>query len=213
VTGRGTNLPFLSYAAPRHFEKGCPLSSRPLHLARVAAIWAVALASAPVAAEVEKIMQTCDGKLCAFFRASFVPPDGWIEDKENSRKMGALIFVPRGQTFHSADAIIYATARFNRDKKPITDFIEQDQARWRDKAKDVKVTGLPQVERANGKEAFRYFQFEAPSMKSQPFERVATVADGDTDGNAFVVGLVLSAKSAKALSAAEPAYLAMLKAY
>jgi hypothetical protein len=190
------------------------VSLRLLRFAPAAAMWVAALASAPAAAEVEKIMQVCDGnKLCAFFRASFVPPDGWIEDKESTRKMGAVIFVPRGQTFHSAGAIIYATARFNRDKKPITDFIEQDQARWREKAKDVKITGLPQVARANGNEAFRHFQFEAPSMKSQPFERVATVADSDKDGNAFVVGLVLSAKSEKALSAAEPAYLAMLKAY
>jgi len=188
------------------------VSSRWLHLALVAAAVA-ALAPVPAAAEVEKIMQVCDGKLCPFFRASFAPPKGWIEDQENSRKMGIVIFVPRGQTFHSAGAIIYATARFNRDKKPIADFIEQDQARWREKAKDVKITGLPQVERANGKEAFRYFEFEAPSMKAQPFERVATVSDNDNDGNTFVVGLVLTAKSAKALSAAEPAYLAMLKAY
>jgi len=178
-----------------------------------AALVMATFAAAPAAAEVEKILLPCDGKLCPFFRASFVPPDGWIEDKENSRKMGIVIFVPRGQTFHSAGAIIYATARFNRDKKPITDFIEQDQARWREKAKDVKITSLAQVERANGREAFRHFQFEAPSMKQQPFERVATVGDSDNDGNAFIVGLVLTAKSAKALSAAEPVYLAMLTAY
>src|SRR5262245_908756 len=117
----------------------------PACLLRVAAAIVAILAVAPARAEVEKIMQVCDGKLCPFFRASFTSPDGWVEDKENSRKMGVVIFVPRGQTFHSAGAIIYATARFNRDKKPITDFIEQDQARWREKAKDVKITGLAQV--------------------------------------------------------------------
>jgi len=187
------------------------MSARLLSLGATLAM--ATLAPAPAAAEVEKIMLMCDGKLCPFFRASFATPDGWVEDKENTRKMGVVIFVPRGQTFHSAGAIIYATARFNRDKKPITDFIEQDQARWREKAKDVKITGLPPVERANGKEAFRHFQFEAPSMKAQPFERVATMSDSDKDGNAFIVGLVLTAKSAKALSAAEPTYVAMLKAY
>ena len=174
---------------------------------------AVAQAIMPAAAEVEKLMLVCDGKLCPFFRASFAPPAGWVEDEQNGRKMGAVIFVPRGQTFHSAGAIIYATARFNRDKKPIADFIEQDQARWRQKAGDVKITRLADVARAGGKDSFQYFQFEAPSMKAQPFERVATTSDNDKEGNAFVVGLVLTAKSMKALNAAEPAYLAMLKAY
>jgi hypothetical protein len=179
----------------------------------VFAIVVAAVAAVPACAEVEKIMLVCDGKLCPSFRASVAPPDGWVEDKETSRKMGAVIFLPRGQTFHSAGAIMYATARFNRDKRPVTDFIEQDQTRWREKAGDVKITRLPDVVRANGKDAFVYFQFVAPSMKAQPFERVATVSDSDKDGNAFVVGLVLTAKSQKALAAAEPAYLAMLKAY
>ena len=39
------------------------------------------------------------------------------------------------------------------------------------------------------------------------------VIDSDKDGNAFVVGLVLTAKSLKALNAAEAPHLAMLKAY
>ena len=39
------------------------------------------------------------------------------------------------------------------------------------------------------------------------------VIDSDKDGNAFVIGLVLTAKSLKALNAAEAPYLAMLKAY
>ena len=69
-------------------------------LAAAAAMW-VAMFAAPAPAEVEKILLPCDGRMCPFFRASFVPPDGWVEDKENSRKRGALIFVPRGQTFNS----------------------------------------------------------------------------------------------------------------
>jgi hypothetical protein len=136
-----------------------------------------------------------------------------VEDKENGQRMRLLIFVPRGQTFHSAGAIIYATARPNPDKKPVDEFIERDQARWRERAPDVKIKRLADAARANGKDAFQHFQFEAPSMKAQPFERVATVGDSDKDGNAFIIGLVLTAKSAKALSAAESAYLAMLKAY
>ena len=52
-----------------------------------------------------------------------------------------------------------------------------------------------------------------PSRKAQPFERVATSGDVDKDGNAFLVGVVLTATSMKALKAAEPAYLTILKGY
>jgi len=168
---------------------------------------------APAAAEIEKIMRVCDGKLCPFFKTSFAVPKGWVEDKENGQRLNLLIFVPRGQTFHSAGAIIYATARFNPDKKPIETFIEDDQARWRQKARDVKITRLDDVARTKGQESFRHFQYVAPSLKAQPFERVASTSDSDKDGNAYLVGLVLTAKSQKALTAAEPAFLAMLKGY
>jgi hypothetical protein len=52
-----------------------------------------------------------------------------------------------------------------------------------------------------------------PGWKAQPFERVATTADVDKDGNVFLVGVVLTATSMRALRAAEPAYLAILKGY
>ena len=52
-----------------------------------------------------------------------------------------------------------------------------------------------------------------PSRKAQPFERVATTGDVDNDGNTFLVGIVLTAISMKALKVAEPAYLAILNGY
>jgi hypothetical protein len=182
-------------------------------LAIAAAAAAAAFAVLPARAEVEKIMLVCDGKLCPLFRASFAPPPGWVEDKENGQRLRLVIFVPKNQTFRSAGAIIYATARSNPDKAPVAEFVDKDHARWRERAPDVKIKRLADVARTSGKDAFQHHQFEAPSMKAQAFERVATVGDSDQDGNAFVVGLVLTAKSARALSAAEPAYLAMLKAY
>jgi len=179
----------------------------------IAAASVLAIAGSPAAAEIEKIMRVCDGKLCPFFKTSFTPRDGWVEDKENGQRLNILGFVPRGQTFHSAGAIIYATARFNPDKKPVDAFIETDQANWRQKARDVTITRRDDVARANGKEPFRNFQYVAPSLKAQPFERVATTSDTDKDGNAYVVGLILTAKSEKALTAAEPTFLGMLKAF
>ena len=39
------------------------------------------LMATPAAATIEKIMNQCHGKLCPFFRASIVIPDGWVEDQ------------------------------------------------------------------------------------------------------------------------------------
>jgi hypothetical protein len=50
-----------------------------------AVIFAGLLATAPAGATIEKIMNQCDGKLCPFFRASIVIPDGWVEDKGATR--------------------------------------------------------------------------------------------------------------------------------
>jgi hypothetical protein len=52
-----------------------------------------------------------------------------------------------------------------------------------------------------------------PSRRGQPFERVATTADTDKDGNPFLVGVVLTAVSRKGLLDAAQAYLSVLKAY
>ena len=77
----------------------------------------------------------------------------------------------------------------------------------------MKIERLPDVARAASQEPFLQYQFEMPSRKAQPFERVAATSDVDKDGNAFLVGVVLTATSMKALKAAEPAYLTILKGY
>jgi len=77
----------------------------------------------------------------------------------------------------------------------------------------VKISRLDAVARAGGGEVFRHYQYEAPSLKVQPFERMAATSDGDKDGNTFIVALVLTARSLKDLERAEAVYLAMLKAY
>src|SRR5262245_16991011 len=171
-----------------------------LHFGAAAAIVLAALVAAPGHAEVKKLMLVCDGRLCPFYRASFAPPPGWVEDRENGERMRLLILVPRGQTFQTAGAVIYAMARPNPDKNTMAELIDRDHARWRERAPDVKIKRLSDVVRANGKDPFWHHQFEAPSMKAQALERVATTSDVDGDGNAFIVGLVLTAKSAKALN-------------
>jgi hypothetical protein len=179
----------------------------------VAVFIAVFAVGPPAKSEIEKFMRDCGGKLCLNYRASVAVPEGWQEDRASSRAMNVQIFVPKGKTFDNTGAVIYTTVKFNADKAPIATLVAEDHANWRKKARDVKIEHLPDVARAAGGEPFLQYQFEMPSRKAQPFERVATTGDVDKDGNAFLVAVVLTAISMKALKAAEPAYLMILKGY
>jgi hypothetical protein len=179
----------------------------------VAAVAALSLLAAPAKAEIEKFMNDCDGKLCAFFRASLTIPEGWVEDKEASSALGVQMLLPKGQAFENAPAKIYALVRYNKAKQPLSTFKQAAYRDWHERSKKAKVAKLPDVARANGKPAFERHQFEAPELSEQGFEEVALGADGDKDGNDFVITLCLSANTREAFKAAEPAYLSILKAY
>jgi hypothetical protein len=173
----------------------------------------LSLLAAPATAEIEKFMRQCDGKLCPSFRASITIPDGWVEDKEASRELGVQMLLPKGQAFDAAPAKIYAQVRYNKDKQPVSAIARDTYRDWRERSKKAKVAKLPDVARQNGRPAFERHQFEAPELSEQGFEETALAADGDKDGNAFIVVLCLSANTREAFKAAEAAYLSILKAY
>jgi hypothetical protein len=170
-------------------------------------------ASTPAVATIEKIMNQCNGKLCPFFRASIVIPDGWVEDRDATRYFNSQFLLPKGTDFEKAAAKIYVAIKFNRKKQPISDFMPENIADWRSRAKDTKITDLEDLPRGDGKVAFVRHQFEAGSLHEQGYELQAVTTDSDNDGNEFLVTITLSANSRKALKAAEPAYLAILAKY
>jgi len=174
---------------------------------------AVLVATTPAGAMIEKIMNQCNGKLCPFFRASIVIPDGWVEDRESTRYFNSQFLLPKGVDFEKAAAKIYIAVKYNRHKQPISDFMPENIADWHSRAKDAKVTDLDDLPRGDGKVAFVRHQFEAGSLHEQGYELQAVTTDIDNDGNAFLVTITLSANSQKALKAAEPAYLAILSKY
>ncbi len=174
-------------------------------------------AAAPARAGVEKFMRRCSdprkSTLCPFFRPSVAVPDGWVEDKAATRRFDAVIIVPKGVAFNDAQAVIYAIAVYNRDKEPLAKFLPDAVADWKDRAKDARISDLPDLPRGSGKPAFVRRAFEGPGLKEQGFELQAVTVDGDNDGNEFIVTITLSANSREALQAAEPAYLAILGQY
>jgi len=171
------------------------------------------LAAAPATADIEKFMQHCDGKLCAFFRASIMIPEDWVEDKEATDYFKAQMLLPKGVDFEKAPTKIYVVVRYNRNKQPISDFLPDNIKDWRSRAKDAKITKLEDLRRGDGKPPFQRHQFEARSLKEQGYELQSVTADSDKDGNQFIVTITLSANSRDAFKAAEPAYLAILSKY
>jgi hypothetical protein len=168
-------------------------------------VFAGLLAASASKAEIEKFMQQCDG-------ASIAIPEGWIEDKEASNYFKAQMLLPKGLDFEKAPAKIYAIVRYNRDKKPISDFLSDSMKDWKSRAKDATISKLDDLPRGDRPPFLRH-TFEARSLKEQGYELQAVTTDGDKDGNQFVVTITLSANSEAALKAAEPAYLAILAKY
>jgi len=188
---------------------------RLISLARTCAVMALAaiFAVTPAKATIEKIMNQCDGKLCPFFRASIVIPDGWVEDKGATRHFNSQFLLPRDVDFDKSVVKIYVAVVYNRKKQPISDFMPDQLAEWRSRAKGAKITDLDDLPRGDGKPAFVRHQFEATSLREQGYELQAVTTDGDTDGNEFIVTIMLSANSAKALQSASAAYQAILSKY
>jgi hypothetical protein len=179
----------------------------------VAALAALSLLAAPASAEIEKFMRDCDMKLCVFYRASITVPEGWVEDKEASNALGVQMLLPKGVDFEKAPAKIYALVRYNKDKQPVSTIAKDTYRDWRERSKKAKVAKLANVARQNGKPAFELHRFEAPELSEQGNELTALAADGDKDGNAFVVVLCLSANTLESFKAAEAAYMSILQAY
>jgi hypothetical protein len=186
---------------------------RALVLVCAGGLFAGLMATSPAGATIEKFMNQCDGKMCAFFRASIAIPDGWVEDKEATRYFNSQFLLPKGVDFEKAPAKIYIAVKYNRKKQPIAAFMPENIADWHSRAKDAKITDLDDLPRGNGKSAFVRHRFEAGSLHEQGYELQAVTTDSDKDGNEFFVTVTLSANSRGAEKAAEPAYLAILSEY
>lgn len=169
-------------------------------------------AKGPAHAEVEKFMRMCEGKLCPSYRVKFTPPPGWEEDTAATREQQFQVFVPRGGSFHSSPAIIYIRVNYNHDKKTVAQFIDMVQGWWRERVPDTKITRIDAVERDNGKPPYQIYLFENASQPRQAFELVGYGEDGDKDGNAYILSIVMTAASKKAIDDAEAGFRAALKA-
>ena len=113
------------------------------------------LFAAPSAAEVEKFMRTSSVGLQPYFRLKFTPPQGWVQDDEATRENDTAIYVPKGEDYNSAPALMYIRVSYNSDKRSLAKFIEVAHERWRDAVKDTKIEQRAGEQRASGQPDFR----------------------------------------------------------
>jgi hypothetical protein len=205
--------------SPRAAGRGGIAASRasfPLFLGNALLTAALIVAHAAAArAEVQKFLSMCPGqKLCPSYQLVLTPPDGWVVDSKASDENKVQIMVPKGQTFASAEPLIYVQVFYQADKtQPLADFARVSNARWLAANPKAKITELPAVERTNGKPAFLRFAFDNPGKAQQAYEVGALGVDSDKDGNGFVLDVVMSGNSKAALDRADAAYSAFLKAH
>jgi hypothetical protein len=156
----------------------------------------------PAKAEVDKILHVCDRqeRMCPEFRPRVNAPDGWARDEAASLKYGASMFVPNGKTFGSAEAIIYAEGRYNKNRTELVQWVASSDRDWAtDSGKHAKITSLP-----SASPDVIIHRYDNPSLKDQPFEVIAHYVDVDRDGNSYVVRLAVSGKNERAVLAAVP---------
>ncbi len=184
----------------------------------VAAVAAL-LAAAPAKADIRKIVHLCgeqgaQARLCPSFELALTPPAGWVQDKAATRANGVQVLVPQGRTFGNAEALIYVrvSLRENREQ-PLAEFVRVSQQRWRNAVPDTRIAGLADAARGAGKPPFLVFAYENPSRPQQAHERVAFGLDSDGDGNSYVLTVVMTGRSQKALERADAPYKAFLRAH
>lgn len=165
-------------------------------------------------AEVEKFLNPCGNQqMCASYELVLTPPDGWVLDKDATAKTKVQIIVPKGKTFATAEPLIYVQVFYHRDKsETLADFAHASNARWLTANPSAKISAMPSVDRANGKPGFLRFAFENPKKPQQAYEVGAFGVDSDKDGNEFVLDVVMSGSSKRALDRADGDYVAFLKA-
>ena len=163
-----------------------------------------------------EISQSCGGqKLCASYALVLTPPDGWVVDAKATGENKVQIMVPKGQSFATAEPLIYVQVFYQPDKQQtLADFARVEQcalARRQCQGEDHRAAG-GRAQQTASRPSLR-FAFENPGKAQQAYEVGALGIDSDKDGNDFVLDVVMSGNSKEALDRADAAYTAFLKAH
>src|SRR5262249_11557401 len=164
--------------------------------------------------EVLKSLNSCGQQLCASYQLALTPPEGWVVDAKASSENKVQIMVPKGQSFATAEPLIYVQVFYHADKQQtLADIARASTARWLAANTGPMFSDFRGVVRASGTPPFLRFAFENPGKAQQAYEIGAFGTDSDKDGNEFVLDVVMTGNSKQALERADAAYVTFLKAH
>lgn len=191
-----------------------PTRRRATRLILSAAIALTAFVTVPGAqAGVRKVMEICEGGLCPVFLPELPVPDGWQVDDDASKANGLVVLVPAGFRFGNADAVIYARAFYNVQKRTIESRVEESNQRWLGAVKDARIERLTDIAAKQKRVPFQLYRYSNPSTAQQSAEIVAFGEDTDKEGNPYGVQMVITAMSEAQLDRHKAVFLDLLKAY
>ena len=159
-------------------------------------------------AEIERNSYPTNDGLEFLWWPKVVPPEGWIHNREISFENHINMFVPKGETFARAPAVMYARAIHYEAGNTVQELetaIRDDHNGFLQRFPDSKVEEVAAVKTGDGT-SLRTFSF-TPAAKGH-WELVAYGREPE-----FVLMFCISANSKDALEEHRAAFLAMVRSY
>jgi hypothetical protein len=169
--------------------------------------------SRPVFAEIFKLAVPTDRGIQLYWWPQLQAPKGWVHDEETSRSTGSNIFVPKGQSFAEAPAVIYGRALYKPDTpetRSLDALISDDKHDFQKHLPGISIRPLPDLKTGDGR-SLRRFSYSPPrsaGVAEGSWEQTAYGEEGD-----FYLIFVVSAHTETALTKAVPAFNALIANY
>ena len=152
-------------------------------------------ASTSVHAEIEKIAIICDKGICPNWWPKIIPPQGWMHDRESSHLYNINALAPAGQSFATAETVIYANAIY-KPRVPgsttLAIFIEGDHISFAKKSPGLVIAPDAALITRDGTQA-KTWRME-PKAKGQ-WERIAYFEEDE-----YYMVFAISSKTAAGLA-------------
>jgi len=167
-----------------------------------------ALPASRIHAEIERVGNPTDHGLELLWWPKVVPPADWVHNREVSYENHINMFVPKGEDFADAPAVMYARAIYyeaGSTEQELATAIRDDHAGFQERFPDSQVKEVEAVQTGDGTK-LRTYSF-TPTTKGH-WELVAYGREPK-----YVLMFCVSAKTKEALEQNRSAFLAMVRSY
>jgi hypothetical protein len=169
--------------------------------------------SRAVFAEIFKLAIPTDRGIELYWWPQLRAPEGWVHDEDTSRSAGSNIFVPNGQSFSEAPAVMYGRALYKPyipETRSLDELISDDKRDFQKHFPGVSIQRLPDLKTGASRSLrrFSYSPFRSASVAQGSWEQTAYGEEGD-----FYLIFVVSAHTEAALRRALPAFYGLIANY